>query len=69
MSLLPVDDALRQLLAGVAPLASETVPLAEAAGRVLGADVAARRTQPPFPASAMDGYAVRAAEAPRRGAR
>src|SRR5690606_7315713 len=40
----------------------ETVPLHRAAGRTLAADVAALRTQPPFPASAMDGYAVRAAD-------
>ena len=63
MSLLPVDDAVARLLSGVAPLAAEEVSLAEAAGRVLGSDLAARRTQPPFPASAMDGYAVRAGEA------
>jgi molybdopterin molybdotransferase len=63
MSLLPVDDAVAQLLAGVAPLAAERVPLGEALGRILAEDVAARLTQPPFPASAMDGYAVRAAEA------
>jgi molybdopterin molybdotransferase len=63
MSLLPVEAALARILAGVEPLAAETVPLAEAAGRVLATDLAARRSQPPFAASAMDGYAVRAAEA------
>jgi molybdopterin molybdotransferase len=63
MSLLPVDEAIAQLLAGVAPLPAETVPLAQALGRVLAEDVTALLTQPPFPASAMDGYAVRAAEA------
>jgi molybdopterin molybdotransferase len=63
MSLLPVDEAIRRLLAGVTPVASESAPLAEASGRVLAGDLAALRTQPPFPASAMDGYAVRAAEA------
>ena len=42
-----------------APLAAERVPLSDAAGRVLAEDIAARRDQPPFPASAMDGYAVR----------
>ncbi|TWG59475.1 gephyrin-like molybdotransferase Glp [Aminobacter sp. J44] len=57
---LPVDEALQRLLAGVEPLGSEQVPLAEAVGRVLASDLHARRTQPPFPASAMDGYAVRA---------
>jgi molybdopterin molybdotransferase len=67
MSLIPVEEALQRLLAGVAPLPHETVPLAEALDRVLAEDVAALLTQPPFPASAMDGYAVRAAEA-REGA-
>ncbi|MGC5352337.1 molybdopterin molybdotransferase MoeA, partial [Klebsiella pneumoniae] len=47
------------------PTGAETVTLAEAAGRTLAADVAAARTQPPFPASAMDGYAVRSADAGR----
>lgn len=63
MSLLPVEDAIRRLLDGVAPLPGEPVPLAECGGRVLAEDLAAGRTQPPFAASAMDGYAVRAAEA------
>ncbi|WP_321341070.1 gephyrin-like molybdotransferase Glp [Breoghania sp.] len=62
MSLIPVDDALARLLEGVEPTAAETVPLAEAAGRTLAADLAATRTQPPFSASAMDGYAVRASD-------
>ena len=44
------------------PLPAEQVPLAEAHGRVLAGDVAALRTQPPVDASAMDGYAVRAAD-------
>lgn len=63
MTLLPVAEAVARIVAGVAPLPSETVPLADAAGRVLAADLAARRSQPPFPASAMDGYALRAADA------
>jgi molybdopterin molybdotransferase len=68
MSLLPVDEAVARLLAGVAPLPAEDVRLAKTHGRVLAADLPARLTQPPFPASAMDGYAVRAAEA-KAGAR
>ncbi len=60
MALISVEEALERLLDGVTPLGSETVPLAQANGRALAADLAARRTQPPFPASAMDGYAVRA---------
>jgi molybdopterin molybdotransferase len=62
MALLPVADALARLLDGAAPGEAETVPLAEAAGRVLAEPVIALRTQPPFDASAMDGYAVRAAD-------
>jgi len=63
MSLLPVDEAIARLLSGVTPLYAEDVPLSRARGRVLATDVSALLTQPPFPASAMDGYAVRAAEA------
>ncbi|RYH03025.1 molybdopterin molybdenumtransferase MoeA [Salipiger sp. IMCC34102] len=56
--MIPVAQALDALFALVTPLGSEDVPLREAAGRVLSRDVAAARTQPPFPASAMDGYAL-----------
>jgi molybdopterin molybdotransferase len=56
---MPVADALRQVLADAAALPVETVPLTEALGRVLAADLAATRTQPPADVSAMDGYAVR----------
>jgi molybdopterin molybdotransferase len=69
MALLPVRDALAQVLEGVEPLPIERVPLAEAEGRVLAEDLAARRTQPPDNVSAMDGYAVHAedvASAPAR---
>jgi len=62
MALMPVKDALARLLDGAVPLASETVAISRAAWRVLAADIAALRTQPPFDASAMDGYAVRAAD-------
>lgn len=62
MALISVDEALSRLLGGVEPVGAETVPLASANGRVLAADLAATRTQPPFAASAMDGYAVRAAD-------
>jgi molybdopterin molybdotransferase len=61
MALLPVPDALEQVLAGTAALPTETVRLDEAGGRTLAQDIKALRTQPPFSASAMDGYAVRAA--------
>lgn len=63
MSLVPVDEAIARLLNGSEPLAAETVALEVAPGRVLAGDLSARLTQPPFPASAMDGYAVRSAEA------
>lgn len=67
--LIPVSEALRRVLASVpGPVEAETVPLVRAAGRTLAADVAATRTQPPFPASAMDGYAVRSVDADRAGA-
>lgn len=58
--LLAVPDALARVLALIAPTAEESVPLIEAQGRTLSRPVAALRTQPPFAASAMDGYAVRA---------
>jgi molybdopterin molybdotransferase len=60
MALLPVAEALARVLEGAEPLPSESVPLAEAEGRVLAEDLLARRTQPPDDVSAMDGYAVRA---------
>jgi molybdopterin molybdotransferase len=53
-----VEDALAACLALVRPTGSERVSLAQAAGRVLAADVVAARDQPPFAAAAMDGYAV-----------
>jgi molybdopterin molybdotransferase len=58
--LLSVDAALGRLLADAGPLDRESVPIGEAGGRVLAEPLAALRTQPPFDASAMDGYAVRA---------
>ncbi len=60
-SWLPVADALALVLASAPePLEMESALLARAAGRTLAQDLAARRTQPPFAASAMDGYAARA---------
>ena len=61
-SLVPVEEALRRLLDGAEPVDAETVALADAADRVLAEPVTALRTQPPFPASAMDGYAVRSGD-------
>jgi molybdopterin molybdotransferase len=60
VALLPVAEALARVLDGAAPLPAEQVAVTEAHGRVLAADLAALRTQPPDAVSAMDGYAVRA---------
>lgn len=60
MSLLPVEDAIAAILRRVPAPEAEEIGLAEAVGRVLLAPVIAAHDQPPFPASAMDGYAVRA---------
>ncbi len=64
MKLLPVDEARARMLAEVSALPAERVTLAEAGGRVLAEAIAAVRDQPPFRASAMDGWAVRAADTP-----
>lgn len=62
MSLLPVDEALTRILGRVPQARGETALLAEANGRVLAAPLIAGHSQPPFDASAMDGYAVRTAD-------
>jgi molybdopterin molybdotransferase len=68
MTLLPVADAKARLLAQARPVEDlEEVILAEADGRALAGPLIARLTQPPFDASAMDGYALRAADAPEIG--
>jgi molybdopterin molybdotransferase len=61
---LSVDEARHAVLARIARLPAERVPLDEACGRVLAEDVVAARALPGFDASAMDGYAARAAELP-----
>src|SRR5216684_6652549 len=58
--MISVEEALTRLLAPLEALPPEQVSTADGIGRVLAEDVAARRTQPPFAVSAMDGYAVRA---------
>jgi len=55
-----VEEALSRLLAPLEKLPPEQISIVDGLGRVLAEDVAARRTQPPFAVSAMDGYAVRA---------
>src|SRR3979411_3383051 len=66
---MPVADALAAVLAGAEPLPEEMVALDAARHRVLSRDVAALRPQPPQAMSAMDGYAVRAADASAVAAR
>ncbi len=62
--LLTLADAQQRILEHVRPLASERVPVAEAAGRIAAEDAHALVDLPPFASSAMDGYAVRAADLP-----
>jgi molybdopterin molybdotransferase len=66
---MPVADALAAILGGSEPLDEEMTTLDSAHLRTLSRDVAARRTQPPQAMSAMDGYAVRAADAGQVNAR
>ena len=61
--MLSVEEARRRILAGLAPVSAEMVALSDAWNRVLAAPVIARLTQPPADVSAMDGYALRAADA------
>jgi len=65
-ALLGIDEALAQVLAQVRTLGFEDVPVAAATGRVLAQDARALVDLPPFASSAMDGYAVRAADTPGR---
>jgi len=66
-SMISVQDARARVLAGLTPTAAEIVPLAESCGRVTAAAIISRLSHPPQDVSAMDGYAVRAADAdPRR---
>ena len=60
--MISIDEALVLVLDGLAPLGPERVPLAEAAGRVAAEPARSVVDLPPFDRSAMDGYAVRAAD-------
>ena len=60
--MITVAQALENLFSLTTPMEIEEIPLRAAAGRVLARDVSAQRTQPPFAASSMDGYALRRAE-------
>jgi molybdopterin molybdotransferase len=66
VKLLTVDDARSRMVGWTDGLPAETVALEAALGRALAEDVLARRDQPPYAASAMDGWALRAADAPGR---
>ena len=61
--MISVEEARDRILGALKPTSAETVPLSDGWGRVLARPVAARLTQPPADVSAMDGYAVRAADA------
>ncbi len=63
MALLSVAEALARIVKGVVPINdTETVSLIDSAGRITSEVISAKLTQPPFDASAMDGYAVRGAD-------
>jgi molybdopterin molybdotransferase len=66
--MITVEEAQQRIATAFSPIDNETMDLAHLAGRVLAEDVKAHTDQPPFPISAMDGYAVRLADgdAPRR---
>ena len=59
-----VAEAQQLVLTRVRPLSAERIPVADAAGRVVAEPAFARTDLPPFPSSAMDGYAVRSADTP-----
>ncbi len=59
MALMPVDEALSRILSTAKLSATELIPLDQSLGRILAQDIKAKRNQPPFASSAMDGYALR----------
>src|SRR3990170_2165544 len=67
--MISVAEAIEHIVRGFKPLPAETVGLDAALGRVLAEDTPSRLTQPPVAVSAMDGYAVRAADVARVPAR
>lgn len=60
--MISIDEARGRILEGLSPTGAETVALAEAQGRILAADITARVSNPPADVSAMDGYALLAAD-------
>ena len=69
MSLISVEEALARVLKSARPLPTEVIAIAHAHRRTLASPLQALRTQPPFNASAMDGYAVKGAEIQNKGTR
>ena len=61
--MISVTEARMRILGGLAPTAAEIIPLMDGAGRVTAAPIVARLSHPPADVSAMDGYAVRSADA------
>src|SRR3954447_25601524 len=64
--LLTLDDAIARVLERVEPLPADDVPVRDALARILAEDAGAAVDVPSFPSSAMDGFAVRAADTPAR---
>ena len=62
--MISMPEAIDIVLSRAAPLEEESLPFPDAVGRVLASEVTAPRPHPPFPASIMDGYAVRSADVP-----
>ena len=60
--MIPLNEAVDRVLAAVRPLGAEQVPLLEALGRTVAADVVSPADVPSFDNSAMDGFAVRGAD-------
>lgn len=67
--MISVEEARAKLLAQISPVGAEQIALADGLGRVLAEDVKARLTHPPLAVSAMDGYALKAADAAQTPAR
>ena len=61
-TMIPLSEARAHVLGALAPLAPVVVPIAEALGCVLAVDIESREAIPPFANTAMDGFAVRAAD-------
>ncbi|HSZ74596.1 MAG TPA: gephyrin-like molybdotransferase Glp [Rhizomicrobium sp.] len=62
--MISVEEAVARVTAAFSPIGTETIALSDAHNRVLANDVRAKLSQPPFPVSSMDGYAIRTEDAP-----